>query len=520
MAKAPSRISKIDTAWRTVLQQPSILHDLDADGFSLIPFALFRTLGLEPDARLLVKLDSKAARPKVFLEKNLSLFPVDNQTVALIKGTAPYITIDPARLRHLKRFPRYVDEKNPSVVLDSLSAAEITSEGDLILVMQNARIMSMIHQAHEGKVAIAGGGRHRSPPGVTHTVALPNGVGKTVLTCEKVQFELDAVHESDDVITMAEAKIIPSRSSITSITSVHLRQILFPTLWLRHRMAQKGSKKRVVPAIILAQQNKHNKAQWDIFWLPVIMTLHNGAVEARVAWKQAIFIALDGNAKPERQPKPRNLHTLEPATKAQGASFPQFNNLGVLDKIAYNIGHDGISTDDITPNQLRDLRRGQWAQHAHALAPMIQPVAWNDALGAIHNRHTWCARQHAYMRDALEWLGFIAPSARASTTVQPTPLAVSYARCDRDVQIQTLWNIIRTSRLAQAAVAGMDYASVPEAWFVADGVDKASATGGRRYQSIRQWIAFIAPEVAAYADGRFQNVPRSWFEPEDLLAVA
>lgn len=502
--------TSLDINWHTMLADADISSDLAKQSYSIIPMQRFRDLKIALDARLMNKLDTLEARPQIFTHQDLSLWPVSNQAVALVKGTAPYLRICPNELKKVAKNPRIIDEKDPNVDLHSLSASDISSEHNLILVLQNARVLSMIHHAKDGAVAMAGGGRQRLPKGVVATIGLRTEDTVVQLACSGVQFETDAIHESADLITMAEAKLLPHTASFSKFSSLHLRQIVFPALWLKDRLSKRNSTKRVEPAVILARPDTKNRNSWTIFWLPVSFSTNTGALKAAVEWDRALCFLLDSGPKTATARPRQRLDCLPVVERSPGSVLPQFNAFCAIDPIARQIGLLAIDSDALTGAQAHDLRTGAWHKHSTTLTNQAQPVPWDAALGAMQRRFGWCPRQHDYLRDALTWLGFVRSWNSKTRTVEATAFAMAYARSDRDVQIQMLWNAMRTSPTVQAAALGVPFAHLPAVALDMDGINPTATTAKRRYQAVQRWVSWLSVEVRRSHRQDWAHMPHAW----------
>lgn len=503
----PLPASNKEAAWSNILADARIQQDIAQQGYALLSAKQSRAITRGPDARLLFKQDTAESRPQCLKDQRLSVWPTDNGIVALVQGADVYLSLCPKKIKQVVRETRFIHDKMVTP-LDSLPVASITSEHDLMLAITNARILSLVHNAREGFVASAGGGRHRLPQGQAFHTTLTTDKGTVPLVSSGVQFEIDALHESHDMITVAEAKLLHAEQDWDTYQTLHLRQLVFPTHWIAERMRAQWSTKRLETAVVLARPSAKAPGHWTIVWLPVLLG-DNGALSASVHWEraQAFQIIQTELTKPTPLPAVDLAKLPRPRTIGKhSTTFPQWDRWNVVDCLAYALGSEGFRSIEhkISAYDRQQLRVGNWTKVQSTLKEGARTeVVFERIFAGLRAEHTWSDRQRDYLVHALMWLGLASGWDSKKGTLRPTPIAIALAQADHDVRTQILWNIVRSIPVAQAILAGKTLATMPDEVLAAAGMEARNSTAQRRMQSIRCWIRSFRKVFAQHHTARW-----------------
>lgn len=490
---APQPIPDRETAWANILRDKRVANDIATQGYALLSAKQSRAITNGPDARLLFKQDTADDRPECLKKARLSLWPTDNGIVALVQGADVYLSLCPKRIAQVVKKARYIHDK-ATATLDSLPIASISSEHDLMLAITNARILSLVHNARHGVVVQAGGGRHRLPKGQAFHATLNTDQGPASFVSTGVQFEIDALHESHDMITVAEAKLLQADEGWDTFETLHLRQLVFPTHWIAERMRQQGSTKKLETAVVLARPTGNADGHWTVVWLPVLLHTASGVLAAEVNWTRAQAFTIIQTETHRSEPPPavdlKKLPRPRPTGK-HTTTFPQWDNWSVVDSVAWVLGNEGYAaiSHKLSAFEQQQLRVGDWTSVKRILNQGAKTdVCFETIFAGLRCEHSWVPRQRAYLVQALQWLGLAEGWDAGMETLRPTWLAIALSKADNDVRIQILWNIVRSDPVAKAILAGATFETIPEATLLAAGFTGRNSTAKRRMQSIRSWI--------------------------------
>lgn len=482
-----------ETAWSNILAHPRIAQDIATQGYARLSAKDCRAITKGPDARLLFKQDTADSRPECMKNAELSLWPIDNGTVALVQGADVYLSICSKKIAQVVKKARYMHDK-ASAMLDSLPITSISSEHDLMLAITNARILSLVHNARHGVVVQAGGGRHRLPQGQAFQTTFHTHQGPVSLVSTGVQFEIDALHESHDMITVAEAKLLQADEGWDTFQTLHLRQLVFPTHWIAERMRQQGSTKRLETAVVLARPTGNADGHWTVVWLPVDLQTATGPLSAQVNWTRAQAFTIVQTNTHRSEPPPavdlKKLPRLRPTGK-HTTIFPQWDNWNLVDSVAWVLGNEGYERikHKLSAFEKQQLRVGQWTKLARKLQPGTKAdVCFQTIFDGLGKEHSYVGRQHTYLVQALQWLGLAHGWDGAMGTLRPTWLAIALSQADQDVRLQVMWNIIRSNKVTKAILAGHTFDTIPETILREAGFTGRNSTAKRRMQSIHAWV--------------------------------
>lgn len=231
MNDAARKPSVNDTAWRLVLAEPSFRDALSAQGYFYIDSACLKAL-TDREPRLLTKHDFSAARPAVFAERGLNVWPVSRSRYLVgafdVFHRFPSFLTGGAGGSAGRRAggvgpPRYLPLPRG---IESLDFAGITSESLAI----NAATISGIYADFLGTDNL-----HATVAGRMSTGQLDIQLAGRTIHIDRAQMELDAGFESPDLLCLVEAK---NRLS----DDFNIRQLYFP-----YRRFQAAMSKPVVP---------------------------------------------------------------------------------------------------------------------------------------------------------------------------------------------------------------------------------------------------------------------------------
>lgn len=484
-----STSTKINTGWTKILTEKGLLAEIKEKGHATITSAQMNEWYPAVNARLMSKFDTLESRPAIFKKHGLSLWPTDNGVFQILQSEDTYIKLDAKKATKVAK--RCFNARDLGFELATLNIDNISTESQALAIMAHSGIMNAIHNASGHRVALTDGGRNRRQKApIPVTLRTPKGA--VTLDCEGVQMEPDAVHESDHMVTMTEAKLIRNKRGFAGITSLHARQMAFPHVQLESILDEQGCDKSIESAALYAWK-KDKQTPWQFLWIPVEMSL-DGHTRFNVIWERALLYILVEDQNKEMAPAGRRVLRNDLAAVATdrpetNASFPQFNNFAVLDQIASDMGKlGGIDiTDDLPQKTMRKWRRGEDFQLSKIQRKQIRPSDLNDLMRKFQFESEWEARNRAYLVNALKWLGLVEDYCPVTNTIVPSDLCVMLAYVDHDIRIQRLWNLMMSSPIMRAAAHGQP---ITMEMRIAEGLGSKS-TYERRMQSARKWTQTV-----------------------------
>lgn len=476
-------MSKIDRSWRYLFDTHNILDTIQKQGYAEITADAINAVS-ESEARLMAKFDTMESRPQIFKDHKLAIWPKANGTYVIVQSEAPYVHFDAKKIANLPE--RYLNARDLGFDLSTIDFDTISTESQALAVLKYSRVMHAIHAAHDDRIALTDGGRNRIQKGlVPFRFATPAGL--VTVASEGVQIEPDAVHESDHLVTMTEAKLLRGSKGLRAITSLHARQIALPHS--HYTTITNGAKKVESGALYVWKQSK--KHPWRFVWIPVDVVF-GATTTFTPAWERAaVYVLVEhaqrGQERYGRGMAPNDLTQVETGRPDNGAPFPQFNAFNILEHIAYNMGRIGASAivDELPVKVYKEWRRGvgfdlskrQKAQvKASDLKDLVEQFAWKTS---------WGPRNLSYLVSSMQWLGLVESFDPATDEIKPSALCMMLASVDPDVRVQRLWNLVASSPVMRAVADG---SPVTMAMREADGL-VADTTYHRRLSTAKNWVA-------------------------------
>ncbi len=236
-------LSKHDTAWQRVFDHSNLLQQIQSQGYAYISAEQLKVIGRR-EPRLMAKQDTLSARPAIFKEHNLTIFPVENGQYVIFQDPdqKSYFCFD-ASLDELS--PQQHISKLDLKTFETYPVNQHLSESQAI---DFAFVSSLLHHfLGDNQIYLTIRGRLRSG---TFYFTLPNR--QRQIQVAGVQIEVDAGYESRERIYLFEAKVGKRED-------FHIRQLLYPYLeW------SQGSRKEVVPIFLIYSNGQYYLLQFRI----------------------------------------------------------------------------------------------------------------------------------------------------------------------------------------------------------------------------------------------------------------
>jgi len=229
-------MNKNDRAWRSFFDRTDALSQIEAQGYCYVDATALKQSG-KREPRLMAKLDTLSARPSIFKQRDLTIFPVENGRYIIFR--------DPDERSYFE-LPTDRDELPVQVhtsavdlaTFDSYPGSERPSESQAI---DFAYVSSLI-KAFTGDQGLHLTIRGRLFSGAFH-FRLP--ITNHPVDVSGVQIEVDAGYESPSAIYLIEAKV-------GKRDDFHIRQLYYPYLeWSRR------STKRIVPIFLVYSAGRY-----------------------------------------------------------------------------------------------------------------------------------------------------------------------------------------------------------------------------------------------------------------------
>jgi hypothetical protein len=485
IANTPKAMTKINTGWTRILKDRGLLDEITKNGYTTITSAQLNTWYPAVNARLMAKFDTLESRPQIFKDNTLSLWPISNGEFIIVNSEDPYIKIDAKKIKNLSEC--YINARDLGFDLHTIDIDTISTESQALAVMQHSGLMNSIHNAQSHRMAQTDGGRNRrqkTPLAVTFKT--PHG--PLAVKSFGVQMEPDAVHESDHMVSMTEAKLLRTSKGFNAITSLHARQLAFPHSNLVDTLADQNSHKVVESGILYSWKQNKNKP-WVFVWLPVQIT--TGAfTKFEVVWERAAKYVLVEHQAKDYQANARQMTRTDLTQVPMGrpktrSGFPQFDRFNVIEQIAADLGKLGSIAiiDDMPTKTLRQWRTGGVFDLSKAQQKQVIPSDINDLMEKFAWKTHWGPRQRTYLINALTWLGMIEEYDPVTSLVTPSSLCLMLSNVDHDVRLQRLWNLMMSSPIMKAIAFGE---VITDEMKIQEGLENA-ATYERRIRTAQCW---------------------------------
>jgi hypothetical protein len=476
-------MSKIDRSWNQLFKTHNILNTIAQQGFAEITAEAINTVA-ESEARLMAKFDTLESRPAIFRQHKLSIWPKTNGTYVVLQSEAPYIRFDAQTIAQLPK--RYLNARDLGFQLNTLDLNSINTESQALAALKYSRVLHAIHAAHNDRIAFTDGGRNRiQKEPVSFRFDTPAGIAH--ITSSGVQIEPDAVHESDHLITMIEAKFLRGAKNLRAITSLHARQIALPHAY--YTTISQG-KKTVESGALYVWKESHQHP-WHFVWIPIEICLHP-ITTFTPAWKRAAIYVLVEHPlcsleRYTRTVERNDLTQVEKGRPHTRAPFPQFNSFNILEHIAYNMGRIGVANiiEELPVRVLKQWRRGMGFELSKHQRAQVQSSNLKDLVHPFTWKTHWGNRNLSYLVSALQWLGLVDSYDPTTNNIKPSALCMMLAIVDPDVRVQRLWNLVTSSPIMHAVAHGTP---IDQTMRQAEGLE-AETTFRRRLSTARNWVA-------------------------------
>lgn len=298
-------MSKYNDAWDEIFRELRVSENLSSNGYFDVNAEMIKSItGLEP--RLMSKMDSRAQRPPIFKEHNVSLLAIENGTYRIAK-TDPYIDI-PSEIENIKpietTFPCHIQTLKPELVRSESSALDI------------ALLSKMTENYLEETIELTQRGRLRGD--------LDIEIQNVEYNVKGVQIEIDAGYESTSKFHIFEAKMGMQQS-------LSYRQLVYPL-----KMWEKTISKPCFSHVFIYDKDRY-------YFLPITLNPSN---QFGINTEKAKVFTIHPTIKKIQLGQ----ITINDSLINSQAPFPQADDLDkviyILNEIAQS-SEEGITKDDL-----------------------------------------------------------------------------------------------------------------------------------------------------------------------------
>lgn len=226
-----------DTAWQGIFDKYNIHnHDFSAP-FSISSAQIkdvsrhFDTTS-DREVRVLCKMDTRESRPAVFKENGLFLLPTTNKSYVIVRGEG-YVDIPPIQTGT----EIYISK------LDYVLETSVVGNSEMQHV-DFAYASSLLRTALNDESLVL------TIRGKKFTPKFTFRVGKSQITAEGVQTEVDGGYEGRNQVVLVEAKSTKTKDTI-------IRQMFYP-----YRQWQHVTKKKIIPMFFSKSSNEYSMWQF------------------------------------------------------------------------------------------------------------------------------------------------------------------------------------------------------------------------------------------------------------------
>lgn len=229
--------TKIDRAWRKIFARAGIPAKLKKHGFFNIAAHELKELSDGHEPRLLAKIDFSRSRPKVFVEEQVNVLPLNRGSYVIFQDleNASFYqlpareTIDTPKKYLSKKSLLDFDtlKKNPGLCESESEALEVAFISSLLSTFCETDNLTLTRRGRFGT------DRFR--------LLLPAKTRKS-FEVDRAQIEVDAIYENEDTVVVVEAKRC-------LCTDINTRQLFFPYQWVKARTRKK------VKTVLLCYEN-------------------------------------------------------------------------------------------------------------------------------------------------------------------------------------------------------------------------------------------------------------------------
>ena len=238
-----SKQSQHDAAWQRVFEHTDLLRQIQEQGFAYISAKQLKTFGRR-EPRLMAKQDTLSARPAIFREHDLSIFPVENGQYVIFHDPEQksYFRFDASldrlpQQQYTSKIDLYSFETYP--VNQRLSESQAIDFAVVSFLLQHFLEDEQLHLTIRGR--LRSGSFHFTLPTRQQQIQVSG-----------VQIEVDAGYESSDRIYLLEAKVGKRED-------FHIRQLMYPYLEWSQR-----SRKEVVPIFLIYSNGQYYLVQFRL----------------------------------------------------------------------------------------------------------------------------------------------------------------------------------------------------------------------------------------------------------------
>lgn len=226
----------IARAWDVLFDKHNILDHIQTHGSFRISA---RDINVVKEARLMAKFDQSAQLPKIFQDNSLSILPVTRGEYLI----GSFQTHEKIAYPSVKHIPVEIPE------LQTLDCNDLYSEASALLFAYNSGIIQ--HLLGSDKIAFTVNGR-MSSGNFDYFINNPMSEdGRTSISVQNSQVEIDAGYESPDAFCICEAKN-------TTVDELLIRQLYYP-----YRLWKSKIEKPIIPILLVFSNDIFHAFQYE-----------------------------------------------------------------------------------------------------------------------------------------------------------------------------------------------------------------------------------------------------------------
>lgn len=344
-----------DDAWQRVFADASLglLAEIEQKGYAYVSADHLKHIGgREP--RLMAKIDTSSARPEMFKQHALAIFPVENGRYMIFSDPkqAGYFRIQDeiASLAQERYFSPCLLQR-----FDTYPNNQHFSETQAIDFAYISKLLNTF--VEDDTLSLTLRGRLRSGD---FYLTLPDGRAQALVS--GVQIEIDSGYESERAIYLIEAKI-------GKRDDFHIRQLLYPWLEWSQR-----STKAVVPILLIYSNGLYYFFQFEF---------QQQFGEMRVVKKRCYSLEEAPRLKVRLS---EWLRCATPETELPQIPFPQADDLDTVVEIVHAVADGKTTKTELAESFEFDERQGDYYANAAAYLGLIERQCHEFALSAAGTR--------------------------------------------------------------------------------------------------------------------------------------
>jgi len=229
--------TKIDKAWRKIFAGAQLSSKLNQHGFFTISANELKKLSGGYEPRLLAKIDFSRSRPKVFIEEEVNVLPLNRGSYVVFRDYENVSFYHLPRREAIDSPKKYLSQRSLSDFdLLKKHSGLCESEAEALEVAFISSLLSTFCETDNLILTRRGRfGTGKFP------LKLPVETSE-VLAVDRAQIEVDAIYENQHTVVIVEAKRC-------LCVDINTRQLFFPYQWVKSRT------KKTVKTVLLCYEN-------------------------------------------------------------------------------------------------------------------------------------------------------------------------------------------------------------------------------------------------------------------------